>query len=342
MVSAIPAPVPVTFPVEPGEIGPSQIAAWVFPPENVSPLFPSQWLLCIPGLTYRGLAYFDRQVAGHPSLTYSMARWLALQGIGSIVIDNLGTGESDVPASISGLSLNRRVYLDAYKQLVIRIRERLICGTLLEGLAPADPNRLFLVGVGHGIGGLLATALQAGSDVCDALCLLGWSPLTIPQLPADLDTQTLATTLTPSGYLPPERLRSALRPFLYSPTVSEALMKADEQDATVVPAGLLKSWLSGERREEAARLTCPLLLGFAMVDMTQTPHGEAAAYPSACSMTLFVQLHAHHCANFARTRFELWDEVAAWVRLRSVQATSDALPSGFFAERVNATQSLSA
>jgi pimeloyl-ACP methyl ester carboxylesterase len=324
MSTPLPVPVPVTFTVEPEGIGPSEIAVWVFPPspESISPLFPPQWLLCIPGGTYRGLAYFDRQVPGSSPFAYSMARVLAAQGIGSAVIDNLGTGDSPVPASISGWQLTRHVYADAYRQLVSQMRERLANGTLISGLAPVDERRLFVVGVGHSMGGILATQLQASYEACDALCLLGWATLTMSDQEAlvDLDANALAAAVTSTGYLPRE-IRSALHAFFYSPSVPAALIEADKQEAVLVPAGLLECLQPRFLREEAAHIRCPLFLGFASnCDVTAEPQGEVAAYPAARSITLFVQQHAHHCANFEPTRFDLWDEIASWVRLKAIQA----------------------
>ncbi len=321
-----PTPVPVTFSVEPKEIGPAKIAAWVFPParESLSEGLAPMWLLCIPGATYRGLAYFDRQVPGFSPFAYSMARVLAAQGICSVVIDNLGTGDSPLPPHVSGWQLTLSVYADAYRQLTEQLRELLACGTLVSGLAPLDARRLFLVGVGHSMGAMLAIALQASYPVCDALCLLGFGA-TIPfaqlcsQVGLSNDAAAIAQSVTPAGYLPPA-MRSVLRAFFYSPAVPAALKEADEQDAVLIPAGLL-ALLSGNLAEDQARIRCPLFLGFAADrEATAQPQREPEAYANVHSLTLFVQSNAYHCANFEPTRFDLWDEIAAWLRHKAVQA----------------------
>ncbi|SRR5579875_382566 len=345
--SVLPLAVPVTFPVEPREIGPSAIAAWVFPPapapQNLS--LPPLWLLCIPGATYRGLAYFDRQVPGFSPLAYSMARVLAAQGIGSVVIDNLGTGDSPVPPHVSGWQLSRQVYADAYRQLVAQMRERLTHGTLISGLAPVDEQRLFVVGVGHSMGAMLAIALQASYGACDALCLLGWATLAMADLLPAADREALAATIPSGGYLPSAiRASAGTRALFYSPAVPAALIGLDEQEATDVPARVLECLRPGALREEAALLRCPLFLGFAADhEVTTTPHEEVAAYPAARSVTLFVQAQAHHCANFEPTRFDLWDEIAAWLRHKAVQARGgEPVPSLFWQEQSDlfATQPL--
>lgn len=69
-------------------------------------------------------------------------------------------------------------------------------------------------------------------------------------------------------------------------------------------------------RQEAARLSCPLFVGFAGVD-TISPHAEVAAYPSTTSLTLVVQPDAPHCATFAHGRHALWQEIASFVRAQA-------------------------
>jgi pimeloyl-ACP methyl ester carboxylesterase len=315
-------PFAVTFSVEPKEIGPSEIAAWVFPPAPAAPQslsLPPMWLLCIPGATYRGLAYFDRQVPGFSSLTYSMARVLAAQGIGSVVIDNLGTGGSSVPPHVSGWQLSRQVYADAYRQLVEQLRARLASGTLVSGLAPIEASRLFFAIAGHSMGGMLAIQLQASYGVGDALCLLGWATPEMTDLLPAADFEALSSAITPDGYLPPA-IRASARPLFYSPAVPAALIEVDEQDATVCRAKVLESLQPRTLCAEAAQVRCPLFLGFAADrEVTTDPHKEVAAYPAARCVTLFVQAQAHHCANFEPTRFELWDEIVWWLRQKAVQ-----------------------
>jgi hypothetical protein len=78
----------------------ASIAAWIFVPQMVAEKGDiSFWYLGIPGATYRGLSYFDRQVEGYAADTFSIARFLARHGIGLVVIDTLGTGESGIEAS---------------------------------------------------------------------------------------------------------------------------------------------------------------------------------------------------------------------------------------------------
>jgi|GEM_PF-1874887 len=313
-------PLPVTFAVILADLGPVEIAAWVFPPQRAAE--PPLWLVCIPGGSYRGLAYYDRQVPGYPPDAYSMARFLAARGIGLVVIDNLGTGASSL-VDVDGSRLTRDVYASAYGQLVADLRASLVSGTLVSGLAPVDAERLYLVGVGHSMGGFLAVHTQAAQTCFDALVLLGWPSAAenvsgIPGIDGDLPTlhQEWAKQAD-RGYLAlPHAL---LHPFFYSSSVPPELVAADSAEAVPIPVGLLEMMLPGVASDEAARLSCPLFLGFAEVDVTRTPRRDAAAYEAARSLTLFVQ-PSHHCTNFDATRLDLWREVAAWTRARAVLA----------------------
>jgi pimeloyl-ACP methyl ester carboxylesterase len=304
-------PIPLTFVVKLDGVGETPIAAWAFLPSHGSS--PDRWAVCFPGATYTGLGYYDRQVPGCPPDTYSMARWFSARGIGVITIDNLGTGKSRVPAS--GWQLDRFLLADAYRFLVEQVRERLLCGMLVPALAPMDADRLFLVGIGHSMGGMLLTQVQATSAPFDAIALLGWASATmLTQLPGtspDLFEQ-VAEAITPDGSLPTS-LRPLIRPWFFSPAVSEAVIAADETDATVAPAAWMREMQPHALVAEAARITCPLFLGFGGVDSTATPHKEVAAYPHVPSLTLFVQQDSHHCTNLEPGRFALWQALVDWM-----------------------------
>jgi len=312
-------PLPLIMTIVPDGLGTAAIAAWAFAPENVSDLLPPLWLLCIPGGSYRGLAYYDRQVPGSAPAIYSMARTLASHGVGLVVIDNLGTGASRVESD--GTRLTRAVFADAYAQLVTQLRERLAHGTLVAGLAPVDEDRLFLAGVGHSLGAALLIQTMADHPCLDAAVLLGW-----PVRPDTATPQTVAPCIVAvqqcwrsereAGYGTLSPARDHLAPFFYGPDLPRALVEQDVADAVGVPAAWADFLRPGAFAEEAARLSYPLFVGFAGVD-TLTPHAEVAAYPSTTSLTLVVQPDAPHCATFAHGRHALWQEIASFVRAQA-------------------------
>jgi len=313
-------PIPTTFEVKPGDLGPARIAAWVFPPHHVEAGAPPLWVVCFPGATYRGLAYYDTQAPGCTPSTYSMARHLSAQGVGLVVIDNLGTGESRVP--VSGWKLDRRLLAAAYRNLIDQVRDRLVCGMLLPGLAPLDDHTLFLGGIGHSMGGMLLSHLQAHHSPFDAIVVLGWATLTmLTQLPGTSPDlfERVAAAITPDGSLPTS-LRPLIRPWFFSPAVPEEIIAADEADATIAPAAWLAEMQPRALIQEAASITCPLFLGFGGIDVTATPHEEVSAYPQAPSITLFVQKDSHHCANVEPGRFALWQAVTNFLHAQAAQA----------------------
>jgi pimeloyl-ACP methyl ester carboxylesterase len=314
---AIPLPVPLCE---------ARIAAWVFPPHNVSELLPSMWLVCFPGSTYTGLGYFDRQVPGFAPFAYSMARSLRGQGIGCIVVDHLGTGSSRL--EVDGTTLTRTVLVDAYRHLIELLRHRLMIGTLADGIAPIADERLLLVGVGHSLGGLLLTQLQGKYASLDALAVLGYAHLNETVAIAGVDLQAglaLAEEVakTYQGYLTPLEARQSLQEFFYSPDVPQALRVADAADGTIFPMGLVDTMQPGIVAEQAARITCPVFLSFGEAcDFTMTPRRECEAYPKASSITLLLVAGGAHCTNFAAGRFALWQHLALWCRAQAVQTRS--------------------
>jgi hypothetical protein len=324
-------PIPTVFDV-PVLDTEARIATWVVAPHNVSDLLPSMWLVCLPGSTYTGLGYFDRQVPGYGPLAYSMARTLALHGIGSIVVDHLGTGASRI--AVNGEVLTRSVSADAYQHLVTHIRYRLTHGTLIEGIAPIAEERLFLCGVGHSLGGLLLIHLQGDAPCLDALAVLGYANTneTVEIAGADLDAGLLLALENAQqhhGYLTPEVARLSLSDFFYAPEVPQALKEADAEDATVFPMGLVDTMLPGVVAAHAARIRCPVFLGYGgACDFTMEPRREPMAYPSAASITLDIVPGGYHCTNFGEHRVDLWQHLAAWCRAKAVLArTQTSLPT---------------
>jgi hypothetical protein len=321
----------------------AHLAAWVFAPVHASDLLPSLWLVCFPGGTYRGLAYFDRHVPGYSPHAYSMARTLAAQGIGSIVIDQLATGDSrgDIPCE----ALRPEDFADAYAHLTRQFRARLLAGTLITGIPPLLPGHLWLTGVGHSFGGRVITLTQSTHACFDALALLG-SPsndeyVDLAQFGIGKDTggmggtgdmETIWQEWLSQAHMGLITLpREHLRPFFYGTmALPPELIAVDEADAVPIPLGLLALMRPDAVREAARKLTCPLFLGCgASSDITACPHSDPLAYQSATSITLYVQPDAAHCANFAPTRTALWHELAAWCRTQAVLALGYRSPGLF-------------
>lgn len=297
----------------------ASIAAWIFPPRNVpAERAVALWYLGIPGATYRGLSYFDRQVSSFAPEEFSIARYLAKQGIGLVVIDTLGTGESQAEAD--GELITRSVTAEANAQVVDELRKRLTTGTLVAGLDVVAEDALFLGGFGHSMGAFqltqLAALLEERGAPLDATIFAGWSHGQWDYERIGIDpAATLAAMVETNGYYAGGR--QLLRTFFYGPqpSVPRELIEVDEQDATTFPKGLLLEGLTpGIVAQEASALRCPVLHVLAAHDVGSSAQSEGPLYTSSRLFTAYTQPQAAHC-NFESSRHQYWRTIAAWTRM---------------------------
>lgn len=302
------------------QLGTVQLAAWVFAPvRSEHEEGPAIWLYCIPGSTYRGLAYYDRQVPGMPAETYSMARYMVKHGIGVIAIDNLGTGES--PVQVSGNELTHPVYAEAYMQAVSLLRRQIITGSLLpEKLAPVEASQLWFAGVGQSMGAFILTALQGTYAACDGVVLMSW-PQTAVEFSDEVAQQLATTAVSEDGHFQAgPAMRKGIHDLLYSHQVPQELVVADTQDCTTIPIGLLGALgIPGIVREDASKINVDTYLAFAGVDVASRFYEEPGMYTSAPSISFLLQSEAHHAMYFEPSRFELWHDMAAWCHAKAEQ-----------------------
>ena len=295
------------------------IAAWVFTPNQVGAENTSGiWLLGIPGATYRGLAYFDRQVTGYPAQEFSIARYLARQGIGLVVIDTLSTGESGV--EVNGELITRFVTAEANAQVLDLMRERLTVGMLAPGLEAVPEDALFLGAYGHSMGAFqlsqLAALLEDRGTPLDAAIFAGWShgPFDYARLQMDADAIFAGMVATNGYYAVP---RALMRPVFYgpNPTVPAALIEEDEWDAIPFPKGLMdEGVVPGIVAREAGTLSCPVLYVAAAHDFCANAQAEGSVFHCTRLFTAYTQSAAAHC-NFEESRHEYWCMVAGWLRM---------------------------
>ena len=297
----------------------ASIAAWIFPPRNVpAERTVALWYLGIPGATYRGLSYFDRQVSGFAPEEFSIARYMAKQGIGLVVIDTLGTGESKAEAD--GELITRHVTAEANAQVLYELRKRLTTGTLVAGLDAVAEDALFLGGFGHSMGAFqltqLAALLENRGAPLDAAIFAGWSHGQWDYERIGMDpAAALAEMAETNGYYAGGR--HLMRMFFYGPqpSVPRELIEVDEQDATTFPKGLLLEGLTpGIVAQEAGALRCPILHVLAAHDLGTSAQSEGHIYTSSRLFTAYTQPQAAHC-NFESSRHQYWRTIAAWTRM---------------------------
>lgn len=306
------------------------IAAWVFAPDSLPDGGTvSLWYLGIPGASYRGLSYYDRQVEGYAPDEFSMARFLARNGVGLVVIDTLGTGASEV--AVPGELIDRFVIAEVNSQVLQQIRDRLLAGMLAPGQAPVAEEALFLGAIGHSMGAFQLTQccalLEERGTPLDAAIFVGWLHGAIDYARLGLDADAIfAEMVAENGYYRIPRVE--MRPAFYGPdpTVPAALIEADERDAVGYPKGLFdEGVIQGIVAREAGTISSPVLYVVAAHDFCPDAQGDAPVYHSTRLFTAYTQPEAAHC-NFEPSRREYWQVVLGWSRMVAIAGHPFLLP----------------
>ncbi len=281
-----------------------------------------------PGAGY-GRGYFSFEMPD--STDGGQARYHASRhGWIFVACDHLGVGESSLPDP-STLTLEK---VAAGNGATVRhVTSLLRAGSLSDRFPPIeDPVR---IGLGQSMGGCLTIVLQ-GTDPCfDAVAILGFSAIhtTMPlrdghALPLDPETQEVD----------PSALRDALRWAFFSTDVPPAIVDADLARSHA-DLGLRLPWASRSTpgcvelmqvpavvAREAAAIEVPVFVGAGEVDGVPNPSAERNAYRHSPDVTVCVVPDMAHMHNFAGTRTQLWDRLAAWgnaVRLVARDGSSD-------------------
>lgn len=268
-------------------------------------------LVCLPGGSYTR-AYWHLAVPGRAG--YSFAEDMAARGHVVLALDNLGTGESDVPPG--GDQVTTELWGAVTTEVTRQLRER---------LRPDFGDDLVLVGVGHSMGGYTVIAQQATAADYDAVAILGTSnqhmegvytrddaaPSLVEQHRAHVE-QIRTSGAAHDGYLQPDR--EQLRPLFHLPDVPPDVLAADDAEATRVPVGAaVEAVTPGAHRAAAGKVTVPVFLAFGEVDVATAPHTEVEAYTGSDDVRLVVLRGSAHCHNAATTRQLLWDRLAGWI-----------------------------
>lgn len=142
--------------------GKHTIAGWLFLPPAEKVAVDTPMLFCLPGGTY-SKAYYHLEVPGYPG--YSFAQYMAELGFIVVAIDHLGVGESSSPED--PLTITHEIAAAANAAVARDLRGQLASGTLHKSLPLI--RRPELVGIGHSMGGMLATVQQARWNSFDAV-----------------------------------------------------------------------------------------------------------------------------------------------------------------------------
>lgn len=303
-------PTPIAFTITGIEAlpGSHQIVGWCFPPTSASSSFPTPvWMFLCPG-GGEERHYFHLEVEGYAADAYSFASFYASRGIGVVVIDLPGTGESRWGCDGSLLTLD--LVAQANHQAVCQMRERLRQGTLV-GQIPAI-EQVVVAGFGHSNGGGVSIVQQAIYKSFDLLGNLG-APCGTPSRPRDLETMTNLFHIE-RGYAT-INLNAVATPLLYMEDVPLAVRQTYESYITIapLPIHLLSLLQPGTLAQYAQNVDVPILLVFGERDISSAPRQEPQFYTSTRDCTLYEQPRAAHHHNLASTRHELWMYIYNWL-----------------------------
>jgi len=290
------------------------VRGWVFAPDDApEPGSTVRVACCLAGGTC-STDYFDLHVDGLAD--YSMAEHLASCCVVSIALDHLGVGRSDRVDDVFLITpqLVSTVNDFAHRAVLEQLRDG-PCGDVL-----------LVVGVGHSMGGMLATVQQARHETFDGIVVLGHGGDGLPGVLSD-DEQAITGTLdeaTPAivaaarsrfAQPPPAERRGLVPRSFLADDVPDAVRRAfTEQQTSLLYTCGLTSMIPNVTDGDKARITVPVLVAFGDHDLTDAYERSAARYRASGDVELYVLAGSAHCHNQASTRTRLWDRILDWMR----------------------------
>jgi pimeloyl-ACP methyl ester carboxylesterase len=310
-----------------GLTGPLEQAITVHLPDPEQVTTPPMVMFGFPGGGV-GRGYWCLETA--TSTEWSQARYHAERGVVFVSVDHLGVGESTTGDADD---FTMEVVTSGNVAVVREVLDRLAKGTMVDGFpAVVDPVK---IGMGQSMGGHFIIQMQGQQGLFDAVAVLGYSCIhTVVPVPPGEDSTPPPSIARNSS---PETLgiwadrmagaaaasgesgrREYLRRMYY-------LSFFDDSDAAVLqqefvtPAtspttpGAAKHVMSrGVVAEEAARIECPVFLGFGERDTSQHPKDEPGGYLRANDIQLAIIPGMAHGQNFNSKRRELWERIHPW------------------------------
>lgn len=273
-------------------------------------------LFCLPGGSLTK-GYFDLEVEGDRSFSFAQA--MAERGWITVALDHPGVGESSRPED--GYLLTPAAVAAVDAEAIARVK-----AMLGEGLGDIPPLTGFRsIGVGHSMGGMLASYVQANFAPFEALAILGSGAHgMIQHLPDELRPLAGDPYLTRRELVPrmkaleaaPYRrlVRTPLtdKVFASGEAVGLRAVKAASSDLIVVCGW--NSMTPGSWTPEAAALKTPLLVLFGDADLCPNPYLAPSAYSSCPELTLAIIADTGHNHFVYATRGRTFERIAAWVR----------------------------
>ena len=244
--------------------------------------------------------------------SYSFAEFMTQKGYLVLALDNLGMGESSRPEPESKLTLN-----------MIAEANHLATQQCIDGLRSnqwgllAESTKLQIAGLGHSMGGMLATYQQAHYKSFDQLIVAGWSNLPLELAGANIDEMKAA--LSSGGYIPTDRTQ--MRALFHLPNVPDAIVTTDDQHSSLTPVTLATAALTSNVVVASANNTlCPVLLVYGEVDVSPAPDQELGFFPNSSQTALTLVADSAHMHNFANARTNVWQGIDQWIQKNQARA----------------------
>lgn len=290
---------------------PTQIAAWLFLPDDLALLGARPvTMVLLAGGSY-DKRYYHFEVPGREG--YSCAEYLAARGNVVLLADHLGvSGSSRVPDQKKA---TRQIVAQAMHAAARQFHERLAKGTLHPSL-PALPD-FVRIGGGHSMGAMMTTIQQALFESYEAIMFLGYTADGV-HMTAQGQKFRAATQIEGIRDFPDytSNDRAPLHEGFHWDDVPPDVIAIDDSLAVETPSEIgVVSIRTGIIREEAARIAVPIYYCNGERDVSPDLNAEAAYFPNCRDLLLHELPRSGHCHNFASTRHELWKRMDRWAKL---------------------------
>ena len=294
--------------------GRHRVRGWVFVPDGAPEPGSTVRVACCLAGGICSTDYFDLHVDGLAD--YSMAAHLASSGVVTIALDHLGVGRSD---RVEDIFLVTPQLASAVNDFAFR--------AVLKGLrdGPAASGDFAVFGVGHSMGGMLATVQQARHQTFHGVIVLGHGGDGLPAVLTDeerrisgtLDEATPAIVAAARSRFaqPPPVERRGLVPgsFLLDDVPDTVRSAFVEQQTSLLYTCGLTSMLPNVTDVEKSRIEVPVLVAFGDHDLTEAYEHAAARYTASRAVTLYILPGSAHCHNQASSRTQLWRRIIEWM-----------------------------
>ncbi|HEY3698858.1 MAG TPA: alpha/beta fold hydrolase [Spongiibacteraceae bacterium] len=272
-------------------------------------------LFCAPGGGMSGL-YYD--LGDDANRDFSFAQAMAARGWIVVAIDPLGGGRSS--AIDDGYLLHPARLAAAHNAAITALKKE-----FAEGFENYPALKNFMsVGVGHSMGGMIVSWVQAHFTPYDAVIILGSGPYGLYEHLSD-DLRPLANEPQRARDEIVERLRAnGTPPFaeLKSNEKSRAIFRGGNATALAylrnarIPIFLVPGsfvMIPGSWAPEAERINVPVLLMYGDTDICTAPHNVPAYFKNSADITVVILPDTGHSHFVFPTIAHLTARVGTWI-----------------------------